>query len=153
MERTYVVRGRLSICASGVCGDPYQEVSPLTNIAAITNYPIQATYTSGQTVTFTIKMQVNHGGRMTFRLCDRRTDLNQACFNARTLLRSVYLHGELVIRPITTHITLMGTWRMKAKTDAICRMEQASSCMFVGARVGQSSYIHHQLSNHFMAKD
>lgn len=100
---TYVVRGRLSIC-SGVCGDPYQEVSPLTNIAAITNYPIQATYTSGQTVTFTIKMQVNHGGRMTFRLCDRRTDLNQACFNARTLLRSVYLHGELVIRPMTMHI-------------------------------------------------
>jgi hypothetical protein len=89
---------------------------------------------------------------MTFRLCDRRTNLDQACFNARTLLRSVYLPGELVIRPITTHIN--GTWRMKAKTDAaVCRMEQASSCMFVGGWVNLSSYIHHQLSNHFMAKD
>lgn len=72
---------------AGVCGDPYQEVSPSTNIAAISNYPIQAIYTSGQTVRFSIRMQVNHGGRFTFRLCDRRTNLDQACFNARTLLR------------------------------------------------------------------
>eukprot|EP00775_Hariotina_reticulata_P006044 gene6044-6282_t len=64
-------------------GDPL-----VTNMAALTNYPIQATYTSGQTVRFSVLLQVNHGGRFTFRLCDRRSNLDQACFNARTLLRA-----------------------------------------------------------------
>jgi hypothetical protein len=32
-------------------------------------------------------MQVNHGGRLTFRICDRSTNLDQNCFNGRTLLR------------------------------------------------------------------
>jgi hypothetical protein len=70
-----------------VCGDPTQEVSPATNIAAISNYPIQARYTSGQTVRFTVNLQVNHGGRFTFRLCDRRDNLDQGCFDQRVLLR------------------------------------------------------------------
>jgi hypothetical protein len=68
-----------------VCGDPYQEVSPATNLATFQG-PV-TTYQSGQTIRVTVRLQVNHGGRLTFRLCDRRTNLDQACFNARTLLR------------------------------------------------------------------
>ncbi|WIA16618.1 hypothetical protein OEZ85_013285 [Tetradesmus obliquus] len=69
----------------GVCGDPYQE-APASNMA---NYagPV-TTYRSGQTITVNVRLQVNHGGRLTFRLCDRRTNLDQGCFNARTLQRA-----------------------------------------------------------------
>ncbi|WIA36814.1 hypothetical protein OEZ86_008069 [Tetradesmus obliquus] len=70
----------------GVCGDPYQEISPATNIA---NFPGPVTtYQSGQVIRANVRLQVNHGGRITFRLCDRRTNLDQGCFNARTLLRA-----------------------------------------------------------------
>uniref|UniRef100_A0A383WNU1 Uncharacterized protein n=1 Tax=Tetradesmus obliquus TaxID=3088 RepID=A0A383WNU1_TETOB len=71
---------------SGVCGDPYQEVSPATNIANFLG-PV-TTYQSGQIIRANVRLQVNHGGRITFRLCDRRTSLDQGCFNARTLLRA-----------------------------------------------------------------
>uniref|UniRef100_A0A383WKR5 Uncharacterized protein n=1 Tax=Tetradesmus obliquus TaxID=3088 RepID=A0A383WKR5_TETOB len=72
--------------ATGVCGDPYQEVSPATNIA---NFPGPVTtYQSGQVIRANVRLQVNHGGRITFRLCDRRSNLDQGCFNARTLLRA-----------------------------------------------------------------
>jgi hypothetical protein len=54
------------LCFAGVCGDPVQEW-PTTNIAAISNYPIQGRYVSGNTVRFTVNMQVNHGGRFTFK--------------------------------------------------------------------------------------
>jgi hypothetical protein len=70
---------------SGVCGDPYQEVSPATNMANFQG-PV-TTYQSGQIIRVSVRLQVNHGGRLTFRLCDRRTNLDQGCFNSRTLLR------------------------------------------------------------------
>lgn len=74
----------LLAAVAGVCGDPYQE-SPITNIANFAG-PV-TTYTSGQTIRVTVRLQVNHGGRLTFRLCDRRSNLDQSCFNARPLLR------------------------------------------------------------------
>ncbi|WIA36822.1 hypothetical protein OEZ86_008086 [Tetradesmus obliquus] len=69
----------------GVCGDPYQE-APASNMANIRG-PV-TTYRSGQVFRVNVRLQVNHGGRLTFRLCDRRTNLDQACFNARTLVRA-----------------------------------------------------------------
>jgi len=69
----------------GVCGDPFQGLS--TNMAG-TTYPISATYTSGQTVEFRVNLRVNHGGVYRFRLCNRRTNLDQACFNALPLVRA-----------------------------------------------------------------
>ncbi|WIA28065.1 hypothetical protein OEZ86_010650 [Tetradesmus obliquus] len=70
----------------GVCGDPYQEVSPASNMATFQG-PVTA-YQSGQTIRVSVRLQVNHGGRLTFRLCDRKTNLDQGCFNARTLVRA-----------------------------------------------------------------
>lgn len=88
-DRNQLARYHGLFCAAcaGVCGDPYQE-SPTTNLATFTGltWPV-TTFTAGQTFKPTVKLQVNHGGRITFRLCDRRSNLDQACFDGRTLLR------------------------------------------------------------------
>jgi hypothetical protein len=68
-----------------VCGDPTQEVSPATNIANFRG-PV-TTFAPGSVVRMRVLMQVNHGGRLTFRICDRSSNLDQACFNSRELLR------------------------------------------------------------------
>jgi hypothetical protein len=71
-------------CA-GVCGDPVQEVSPETNIIGFRG-PV-TDYQACAVVRFRVLMQVNHGGRLTFRICDRSNNLDQARFNSRVLLR------------------------------------------------------------------
>jgi hypothetical protein len=74
----------LTSCA-GVCRDPYQGIS--SDLTTFTTGPVTS-YTAGQRVSFRVRMQVNHGGRLTFRICDRSTGLDQNCFtNGRTLLR------------------------------------------------------------------
>jgi hypothetical protein len=74
----------LLYCA-GVCGNPTQEVFPHTDIA---NFRGPVTdYAPGSIVRFRVLMQVNHGGRLAFRICDRSSNLDQACFNSRQLLR------------------------------------------------------------------
>jgi hypothetical protein len=65
----------------------FQDQSPLSSFGTTTS-PIQATYTAGQTISITIKLNVNHGGRFGFKLCTRRTNLDQTCFNTHQLLRA-----------------------------------------------------------------
>ncbi len=66
-----------------MCGDPYQGIaSDLTSFVG----PVTS-FTAGQTVRMRVKMQVNHGGRLTFRICDRSSGLDQNCFDSRTLFR------------------------------------------------------------------
>lgn len=50
----------------GVCGDPFQLVSPATDYAG-NPAPVQATYTAGQTISITVKVTANHGGYFAFR--------------------------------------------------------------------------------------
>jgi hypothetical protein len=83
----------LLLCA-GVCGDPTQEVFPLTDIA---NFRGPVTdYAPGSIVRFRVLMQVNHGGRLAFCICDRSSNLDQACFNSRQLLRCVQVSAALL---------------------------------------------------------
>jgi hypothetical protein len=68
---------------AGVCGDPWQHYS--SNYAGMSSLPIQATYASGSTINVEWLISANHGGRIGFKLCPRRTNLNQACFDANPL--------------------------------------------------------------------
>lgn len=51
----------------------------------MSNLPIQATYASGSTINVEWLISANHGGRIGLKLCPRRTNLNQACFDANPL--------------------------------------------------------------------
>jgi hypothetical protein len=50
----------------GVCGDPFQLVSPASDYVSNPT-PIQATYTAGQAISITVKVTANHGGYFAFR--------------------------------------------------------------------------------------
>ena len=71
----------------GVCGDPFQHHDNPSYYATMTNLPNQANYTAGTTVTLTWDITVNHGGRIGFKICARRTNLTQACFDRNPLFR------------------------------------------------------------------
>lgn len=68
-----------------MCGDPYQAMS--TSFATQPT-DIQATYTAGQTINLQVLLNVNHGGRFGFKLCNRRNSLDQACFDQFPLVRA-----------------------------------------------------------------
>lgn len=69
----------------GVCGDPYQGMA---SAFAANPTAIQVTYTAGQTINLEVRLNVNHGGRFGFKLCNRRTGIDQACFNQYPLVRA-----------------------------------------------------------------
>ena len=69
----------------GVCGDPYQGEQS-TNFAG-RNFSSQATYGEGSVITVDMALNVNHGGRFEFFLCNGKTNLTQSCFNKYPLKR------------------------------------------------------------------
>lgn len=79
-------------CTVGVCGDPWQAV-PASSSADLLSYHVnrptsaQATYRPGDRVSFQWRVTANHGGRFGFKLCNRNTNLDQACFDANVLQR------------------------------------------------------------------
>jgi Lytic polysaccharide mono-oxygenase, cellulose-degrading len=79
---------------AGVCGDPFQHYPNNTYYATMTNLPNQATYRAGANVTFTWDLTVNHGGRIGFKICARRTNLTQSCFDRNPLFRCVRRMSE-----------------------------------------------------------
>ena len=68
----------------GVCGDPYQDQS--TNYAG-QGFSSQATYASGGIINVEVMLNVNHGGKFEFFVCNRNNNLDQACFNSNRLIR------------------------------------------------------------------
>ena len=72
---------------AGVCGDPFQHHNNASFYAAMTGLPNQATYNAGANVSFTWDITVNHGGRIGFKICPRRTNLVQSCFDRNPLFR------------------------------------------------------------------
>jgi hypothetical protein len=75
----------------GVCGDPFQGITDkaLDGYWARTTLTPSATYSVDQRVRFTWQLTTNHGGYVAFKICNRNTGLDQACFDANPLSRSV----------------------------------------------------------------
>ena len=73
---------------AGVCGDPYQHFADSSYYSRMVT-PIQATYSAGSIITVQSWIHVNHGGRIGVKLCPRRDNINQACFDAFPLTRWV----------------------------------------------------------------
>lgn len=82
----------------GVCGDPFQAAAGQASTNFVGASPnIQATYIQGQTISITIDVNINHGGRFAFSVCSRNSNLDQTCFNQNPLQRCVVTtHGQLV---------------------------------------------------------
>lgn len=85
----------------GVCGDPFQDAS--TNFVAAA-HSVQATYSQGQTIDITVDVNVNHGGRFSFSVCNRNSGLDQSCFDQNKLERCVPLR-----RPTCSSLDLICT--------------------------------------------
>ncbi|KAF6256157.1 hypothetical protein COO60DRAFT_1530799 [Scenedesmus sp. NREL 46B-D3] len=82
----------------GVCGDPYQHYGDASFYSRSPG-AIQATYSAGATINVQWWIQVNHGGRIGVKLCNRRDNIDQACFDQFQLQRAdglgpfVYIMG------------------------------------------------------------
>ncbi|PNH10877.1 hypothetical protein TSOC_002373 [Tetrabaena socialis] len=71
-----------------VCGDPHQHSIGDKFMRTTVTEP-QATYSSGQIITVTIRVRVNHGGWIGVRLCpSTRSNPSQSCFDAHTLVNA-----------------------------------------------------------------
>ena len=69
----------------GVCGDPYQDETNSNFVGRA--FSSQATYASGSVIQLKMALNVNHGGRFQFFLCNRKSNLVQSCFDAYPLKR------------------------------------------------------------------
>jgi hypothetical protein len=69
-----------------VCGDPHQGAVGNKNIKNQVTQ-VQATFSTGQTITVGFKIRVNHGGFVMIKICPRSTNLDQACFDQNTLTK------------------------------------------------------------------
>ena len=74
-----------AVGSPGVCGDPYQEQA--TTNFAWQGFSSQATYASGGIINVEVMLNVNHGGKFEFSLCNRNSNLDQACFDSNRLRR------------------------------------------------------------------
>ncbi|WIA43871.1 hypothetical protein OEZ86_010284 [Tetradesmus obliquus] len=70
----------------GVCGAPYQHDGDWNRYVGAG--PNQATYTAGGVINVGWWIQVNHGGRIGVKLCNRRDNIDQGCFNQFQLQRA-----------------------------------------------------------------
>lgn len=49
-----------------------------------------ATYSEGGPVTLKVELTANHGGKFFFRICNRSTNLDEACFGTNFLTRRAH---------------------------------------------------------------
>lgn len=79
----------MPLMPAGVCGDPWQSLTDPTYATFFANQVMtpSATFTPGQRVRFAWQLTANHGGFFAFKICPRKTGLDQACFDANPLFR------------------------------------------------------------------
>ncbi|KAF8060357.1 endochitinase [Scenedesmus sp. PABB004] len=90
------------IAQPGVCGDPWQNLRDPANanwMAAQVQSP-SATYAPGSRVSLQWTITTNHGGWIGFKICDRNTNLDQACFDRFPLQRADGLGRHTFIQTV-----------------------------------------------------
>ena len=80
-------------CFTGVCGDPFEGRESWWATKPFNEFNIALpTYQSGSRIRIRLDLSANHGGKFGFSICQRTSNLDQACFSQH--LTRIDIPGE-----------------------------------------------------------